>query len=280
MTTAPADRSDSSVLDTGSGSAVLLLHGTAPGTTAHGNFAELLPALAGYRVLAPDLLGFGDSAKPVDCRLRPGTVGPAGLAAARRRAGSTRWRRRQLDGRPHRPHHGSRAARADTRVGVAEHTRRGLATIPGPEAVARVHPEPGRHGAAGARVLRDRPEHRHPRSGPGAATRPAPGRAHTRPCSVSSQDSPPHRHSIPPTLAEFTAPVLLLHGREDRIVPADNGLRLAELLPHADLHLLAAPGTGSRSSAPRTVNTLDHRLPDPVPDMTPTAQMRTKEGQR
>ncbi len=43
-------------------------------------------------------------------------------------------------------------------------------------------------------------------------------------------------------LAAIAAPVLLLHGRDDRVVPADNGVRLAELLPHADLHLLAGTG--------------------------------------
>ena len=59
------------VLDTGAGPAVLLLHGTAPGTTAEGNFAPLVPALDGCRVLAPDLLGFGDSAKPDDLEYGP-----------------------------------------------------------------------------------------------------------------------------------------------------------------------------------------------------------------
>jgi 2-hydroxymuconate-semialdehyde hydrolase len=60
----------------------------------------------------------------------------------------------------------------------------------------------------------------------------------------------------PAALAGFTAPVLLLHGREDRIVPADNGLRLAELLPHADLHLLADTGHWLQIERARTVNTL------------------------
>ena len=55
---APAEpgRYPTAVRDTGTGSAVLLLHGTAPGTTAAGNFAQLIPALTDHYVLAPDLL--------------------------------------------------------------------------------------------------------------------------------------------------------------------------------------------------------------------------------
>src|SRR5664279_3034598 len=49
------------LLDVGDGPPVLLLHGTAPGTTAQANFSQLTPALQDYRVLAPDLLGFGNS---------------------------------------------------------------------------------------------------------------------------------------------------------------------------------------------------------------------------
>ena len=62
---------DSAVLDTGTGPALLLLHGTAPGTTAEGNFSRLVPALEGYRVLAPDLLGFGASPMPLDFNYGP-----------------------------------------------------------------------------------------------------------------------------------------------------------------------------------------------------------------
>ena len=69
-------------------------------------------------------------------------------------------------------------------------------------------------------------------------------------------------------LTAIAAPVLLLHGREDRVVPADNGVRLAELLPHADLHLLAGTGHWLQTERADTVNLL---ITDflPVPGMTP-----------
>ena len=52
------------MLAEGSGPPVLLLHGSGPGTTAAA-WAPLIAALAPYhRVIAPDLLGFGSSPKP------------------------------------------------------------------------------------------------------------------------------------------------------------------------------------------------------------------------
>lgn len=51
--------------DSGSGHAVLLLHGSGPGVTAWANWRKTLPALAErFRVLAPDLAGFGYSECP------------------------------------------------------------------------------------------------------------------------------------------------------------------------------------------------------------------------
>ena len=57
-------------------------------------------------------------------------------------------------------------------------------------------------------------------------------------------------------LASVTAPVMLLHGREDRVVPADDGIRMAALLPHADLHLLGGTGHWLQIERAATVNAL------------------------
>ena len=52
------------MLDEGSGPAVLLLHGSGPGTTAAA-WALLVAALSSrHRVIAPDLLGFGAEPRP------------------------------------------------------------------------------------------------------------------------------------------------------------------------------------------------------------------------
>src|SRR3954467_15284914 len=58
------------VRDEGSGPAVLLLHGSGPGTTAAA-WTPLIDALAGcFRIIAPDLLGFGGSDRPPEGSLR------------------------------------------------------------------------------------------------------------------------------------------------------------------------------------------------------------------
>ena len=57
----------SNVHDQGSGPPVMLLHGSGPGVSAWANWRLLLPVLAqGRRVVAPDLLGFGYTDRPAD----------------------------------------------------------------------------------------------------------------------------------------------------------------------------------------------------------------------
>ncbi|MGO9081078.1 MAG: alpha/beta fold hydrolase [Streptosporangiaceae bacterium] len=61
-----AGGADTALIDTGetgSGPPVLLLHGSGPGVSAAANWRPVIPALAaGRRVLAPDQLGFGGTA--------------------------------------------------------------------------------------------------------------------------------------------------------------------------------------------------------------------------
>lgn len=55
--------------DMGSGAAVLLIHGSGPGVSAYANWRLTLPELGRhYRVIAPDILGFGYSERPADNR--------------------------------------------------------------------------------------------------------------------------------------------------------------------------------------------------------------------
>ncbi|HET8611756.1 MAG TPA: alpha/beta hydrolase [Sphingomonas sp.] len=55
-----------SIGEIGAGPAVAFLHGSGPGASAHSNFRGNIGAFveAGYRVLLPDLIGYGDSSKP------------------------------------------------------------------------------------------------------------------------------------------------------------------------------------------------------------------------
>jgi pimeloyl-ACP methyl ester carboxylesterase len=46
----------------------------------------------------------------------------------------------------------------------------------------------------------------------------------------------------PERIASIQAPSLVVHGRDDKVIPPANGVRMAELLPDADLHLFARCG--------------------------------------
>ncbi|MGH8383482.1 alpha/beta fold hydrolase [Pseudomonas sp.] len=52
--------------DVGTGEAVVFIHGSGPGASGHSNFKQNYPvfAAAGYRVIVPDLPGYGGSSKP------------------------------------------------------------------------------------------------------------------------------------------------------------------------------------------------------------------------
>lgn len=53
--------------DSGSGRPVVLLHGSGPGVTAWQNWQRIIPRLAErYRVIAPDIVGFGFTERPAD----------------------------------------------------------------------------------------------------------------------------------------------------------------------------------------------------------------------
>ena len=53
------------VHDVGSGQPVMLIHGSGPGVSAYANWRLTMPALSGaFRVVAPDLVGFGFTERP------------------------------------------------------------------------------------------------------------------------------------------------------------------------------------------------------------------------
>jgi 2-hydroxy-6-oxo-octa-2,4-dienoate hydrolase len=52
-------------------------------------------------------------------------------------------------------------------------------------------------------------------------------------------------------LAKITAPTLVVHGREDRVVPPECGLLIAKNVPNADLHLFGCCGHWVQSEQPR-----------------------------
>jgi pimeloyl-ACP methyl ester carboxylesterase len=60
---------DTFYLEAGAGDPVLLLHGSGPGVSAWANWQKTIPGLAQeFRVLAPDIVGYGATARPDDVR--------------------------------------------------------------------------------------------------------------------------------------------------------------------------------------------------------------------
>jgi pimeloyl-ACP methyl ester carboxylesterase len=65
--TADADGIKTNYLEAGTGDPVVLIHGSGPGVTSYANWRLVLPALAeNFRVLAPDMVGFGFSERPAN----------------------------------------------------------------------------------------------------------------------------------------------------------------------------------------------------------------------
>ena len=65
--TADANGIKTNYLEAGQGDTVILIHGSGPGVTAYANWRLVMPALAeNFRVLAPDMVGFGYSERPAN----------------------------------------------------------------------------------------------------------------------------------------------------------------------------------------------------------------------
>jgi len=63
------------IAEAGQGPAVVFLHGSGPGASGASNFRQNIDAFvdAGYRVILPDMIGYGASSKPegIDYTLQP-----------------------------------------------------------------------------------------------------------------------------------------------------------------------------------------------------------------
>ena len=246
---------DSAVLDTGAGPAVLLLHGTAPGTTAAANFSPLVAALGGYRLLAPDLLGFGASPMPLDLEYGPELWSRQAWQILDDRGveraaviGNSMGARVALTMALARPHRIRGLILLSTRMTATSSPAQALLraytpSLEGMEQLLRqcfvtdqalVTPE----------VVRQRYD---------ASAQPGAHEAMQRVFAGLATAGP---GPAPDELAGITAPVMLLHGRDDRIVPSGDGSRLAALLPHADLHVLGGTGHWLQIERAGTVNAL------------------------
>ncbi|OLE21657.1 MAG: hypothetical protein AUG49_21510 [Catenulispora sp. 13_1_20CM_3_70_7] len=242
------------LLDVGDGPAVLLLHGTAPGTTAQANFSHLIPALQGYRVLAPDLLGFGNSPLSPTLEYGPGLWARQAWQLLDERdisqvvlVGNSMGARIAL----------TMAVSHSERIrGLVLFSTRMTPTASPAQALLRDY-TPSLAGME--QLLREcfvtdqalvTPEVVRERFL--ASARPGAHEAMQRVFAGLARAPGPATHDI----ARLTIPTLLMHGRDDRIVPSTDGAKLADLMPHADLHILAGTGHWLQLERAATVNLL------------------------
>ena len=225
-----------------SGAPVLLLHGSGPGTTAAA-WDPLVAALAPrHRVIAPDLLGFAASPRPVGSLRAAWTrqalelVDSLGVVVVRRgrQLGGRRDRardrrhapggghprgRRRRDGAPH-----GAAGRASTRCGAT--TAPSLERAEELIELINFDPAAATPAAVEARYRATLAQPWYPELFPPPRQRWVDDLSLTR-----------------AELAAITAPVLLIHGAQDRIVPLRDGfLPLLEVLPDVRGHVFGACG--------------------------------------
>lgn len=227
-------------LEAGEGIPLLLLHGSGPGVSATSNWAGVLEQLAErHRVIAMDFAGFGASEKPADAaydirlwqrqligfldalELEAVTMvgnsfgGAMALAAAMRRP--ERVARLVLMGTPVGDYDLTPGLRGGREFdGTREGLRAVLSCFPHDPALVTDELVDARLAAA---------TQPHAQDAIGALIpEPAP-------------DGPTTVHGIPEKhLGSVVAPTLVLHGREDQVVPFELGLRLLRGIPNAELH--------------------------------------------
>jgi len=232
-------------LEEGSGAPVILIHGSGPGVTAYANWRLILPVLAQkYRVLAPDIAGFGYTER------RPGEVYDLDFWVNHLVA----WM--DAVGVPQARFVGNSFGGALTLAIAARHPERverfvlmgsggvefditpGLAAVwgyePSVDNMRRiVHSFAYNTGAITEDLIRSRYE---------ASIRP--GFHET----YSTLFTPPYDKAIrsiatpEDEIRKIKQRALVIHGRDDKIVPLANSYRLHALLEHSDLHVFGECG--------------------------------------
>jgi 2-hydroxymuconate-semialdehyde hydrolase len=230
----------------GSGPVVLLVHGSGPGVSAWANWRLTIPALAEhFTVIAPDIVGFGFTDRPegFDYSLdtwRAHLLGFADALGLDRFSivGNSFGGALALSMAAHQPERVDRLVLMGAAGGAVPHHRRarpglGLRAVAGDDAWA-------------ARRLRVRPGLRHRRARPGCGTRPPCDRASRSP---SPRCSPAPRQRWVDALATpedvisaLPHRTLVVHGRDDQVIPLANAHRLLELIDDSQLHVFGRCG--------------------------------------
>jgi pimeloyl-ACP methyl ester carboxylesterase len=231
--------------DVGEGPPVVLLHGSGPGVSAWANWQHAIPALAEtHRVLALDSVGFGATARPDDVRysLRTWTDHVWGFLDALG-LGQVSLIGNSLGGRISLQMAEDDQSRLD-RIVLMGAPGVGMTLTDGLKALRSYEPSPDAmrdllrtYFAVDPTLISDELVRiRYEASA-------APGAHEAYHLMFFHPDHAGGELAITEEQVRgVTRPVLLVHGREDQIVPADVAWRMLHLLPDADLHVFARCG--------------------------------------
>ncbi len=230
----------------GEGPVVVLLHGSGPGVSAWTNWRRVIPALADdYRVLAPDMAGFGYTERNPDLQYdiklwvrhligfldalgveKASLVGNSfggslALAAAVRHA--DRFERLVLMGTP-----------CDAFT-MTPGLRAGWDYVPSREAMrATMAHFPFDPAVITDELVEDRYQ---------ASLIPGAQEGLRKLLVQPNPDGDTPLSGMPEAVvAKIVQPTLVLHGREDRVIPVEMGLKLARAIPDAQLHMFGQCG--------------------------------------
>ena len=226
------------------GGTVLLIHGSGPGVSAWVNWRLTIPELAQhFRVVAPDLTGFGFSERvPSRYDLAGWTSHALGVLDAldidrAHVVGNSFGGSIALALAIHHPDRVKRLGLMGA-VGVPFDITPGLDAVwgyePSVEAMAELlriftaTPSPGIDDLARLRYE--------------ASTRPGVHEAYASMFPAPRQrwvDALAHADDA---IASITAPTMIFHGREDRVIPLATSLRMLQLIPDAQLHVFGNCG--------------------------------------
>jgi pimeloyl-ACP methyl ester carboxylesterase len=243
--------------DAGTGTPVLMLHGSGPGVSAWANWQHAIPALAERaRIVAPDMVGFGQTERPADVRysLRTWTDHVWGFLDA---LGLERVSviGNSLGGRIALQMAEDAQDRLD-RIVLMGAPGVGMTLTDGLKALRAYEPSPDAmrdllrtYFAVDPDLISDElVQVRYEASA-------APG-AHEAYRTMFFD--PAHAGSelgiTEEQVRAVTRPTLLVHGREDRVVPVDVSWTMSRLLPDADLRVFARCGHWTQVERARDFN--------------------------
>lgn len=231
--------------DVGEGDPVLLIHGSGPGVSAWANWRGVLPVLAErHRVIAPDILGFGYTERPDDVTYDLATwtehlVGLLDALGLEQVAivGNSFGGALALNVAVHHPERVSRLVLMGA-AGVPFEITEGLDRVWGFEpSLANMIDLMDLFAYDKSRLTEDLAKIRLE-----AATRPGVHEA------FSAMFPAPRQRSVEALtvpdqyIRELTQPTLVLHGRDDEVIPLSTSLRLHELIEQSELHVFGQCG--------------------------------------